>query len=66
MKPKIQLPNKTGAGANEIIQSENNIVIIGANGAGKTRLGSWIETNFQNQVSVHRISAQRALTVKDE
>lgn len=65
MKPEIQLPNKKGAGENETIQTESNIVIIGANGAGKTRLGSWIETNLQDQISVHRISAQRALNIPE-
>ncbi len=65
MKPEIQLPNKIGVGDNETIQSENNIVIIGANGAGKTRLGSWIETSLQDRVSVHRISAQRALNIPE-
>lgn len=65
MKPDITLPNRTGQGANEILHSNNNIVIIGANGSGKTRLGSWVETNMQNNVAVHRISAQRALSIPE-
>lgn len=65
MKPVIILPNRTGAVANETFQLENNIVIIGANGAGKTRLGSWIERTLQNQITVHRISAQRALNIPE-
>lgn len=64
MKPDITLPNRTGQGANEILHSDN-IVIIGANGAGKTRLGAWIETNMQNNLAVHRISAQRALNIPE-
>ena len=37
----------------------NSIVIIGANGSGKSRLGAWIEKNdFQH---THRIGAQRSL-----
>lgn len=63
MKPKIILPNKIGAGANETIDNDNNIVIIGANGAGKTRLGAWIERTLVNTVTVHRISAQRVLNI---
>ena len=38
----------------------NSIIIIGANGSGKTRLGAWIEKNMIDET--HRISAQRALT----
>lgn len=65
MKPTIVLPNRLGQGDNEIIQSENNIVIIGANGSGKTRLGSWIEQTQQRQLTVHRISAQKALNIPE-
>lgn len=39
--------------------NQNSIVIIGANGSGKSRLGIWIEN--QNRVGVHRIGAQRSL-----
>lgn len=65
MKPDITLPNRTGQGANEILHNQNNIVIIGANGSGKTRLGAWIENTLQNILSVHRISAQRALNIPE-
>lgn len=65
MKPDIILPNRTGQGENETLHNNNNIVIIGANGAGKTRLGAWIESNMQNNLAVHRISAQRALNIPD-
>ncbi len=65
MKPDIILPNRTGQGENETLDNDNNIVIIGANGSGKTRLGAWIETNMQNNLGVHRISAQRALNIPD-
>lgn len=65
MKPKVVLPNRVGIGPNETIKNENNIVIIGANGAGKTRLGSWIERTLQKNETVHRISAQRVLNIPD-
>jgi predicted ATP-dependent endonuclease of OLD family len=65
LKPDITLPNRTGQGANEILHNQNNIVIIGANGSGKTRLGAWIENTLQNNLSVHRISAQRALNIPE-
>jgi hypothetical protein len=65
LKPNITLPNRIGQGENETIHNDNNIVIVGANGAGKTRLGAWIETNMQNNLTVHRISAQRALNIPE-
>jgi len=65
MKPKITFPNRTGTGDNEILESENNIVIIGPNGSGKTRLGSWIENLPQQSSIVHRISAQKMLNIPD-
>lgn len=38
---------------------QNSIIIIGANGSGKSRLGAWLEErNFHNY---HRISGQRVL-----
>lgn len=56
---------------NYILPDENNnpvqkqtechsLVIVGANGSGKTRLGAWMEKNMIDKT--HRISAQRVLT----
>jgi len=69
-KPDITLPNRAGQGADEILRNDSNIVIIGANGSGKTRLGAWIEKvmqekAMQNNLTVHRISAQRALGISE-
>lgn len=52
-KPKIQFP----------YDEFNSIVLLGANGSGKTRLSVWLENNLQN---VHRISAQKSLSMPDE
>lgn len=41
----------------------NSVIFIGANGAGKSRLGAWIEQ--QNLTKVHRIGAQRSLNFKE-
>ena len=59
MKTKIKLPPKKGE--NEVEIEFDQLVIIGANGAGKTRFGSWIEMN--NYEHVHRISAQKSLSM---
>ena len=42
---------------------ENAVIIIGANGSGKSKLGAWIEQ--QALENVHRICAQRKLNFKE-
>ena len=42
---------------------ENAVVIIGANGAGKSKLGAWIEC--QDFEKVHRVGAQRNLNFNE-
>lgn len=54
----FNLPNANGTIYNGTVDS-NSIIIIGANGAGKSHLGAWIEKN--NVTHVHRIGAQRSL-----
>jgi energy-coupling factor transporter ATP-binding protein EcfA2 len=63
MTYNIILPDRTGTPATETLTTDNNIVLIGANGSGKSRLGVWIEQIMQNQITVHRISAQKALNI---
>lgn len=43
------------------LEAGKSTVFIGANGAGKTRLGVMIENRFQGQAEVHRIAAHRSL-----
>lgn len=43
--------------------SSNAVIIIGANGSGKSKLGAWIER--QNMEGVHRIGAQRNLNFQE-
>lgn len=60
----IQLPTKKGQpNTNPTIDFEQ-LVIVGANGAGKTRFGSDIEKRYLGQT--HRISAQKSLTLPNE
>ena len=56
------LPDATGAKKDYTTES-NAVVIIGANGAGKSKLGAWIEQQCFEKV--HRISAQRDLNFKE-
>lgn len=52
------LPNKNNT-CTEYNTSSNSVIIIGANGSGKSKLGAWIEkSDVQN---THRIGAQRSL-----
>ena len=63
MEVNYQLPNRNGAGANEAVKTAANLVVIGANGSGKSRLGGWVERN--SLVAAHRLSAQRALSIPE-
>jgi hypothetical protein len=54
----IVLPNSD----NVVNIEEQSLIIIGANGAGKSRLGAYIELNND---FVHRISAQRSLKIPE-
>ena len=50
---------------NESVQTDQSILLVGANGAGKTRLGTWIEITSPQKQLVHRISAQKSLSLPD-
>lgn len=54
----ILLPDKNNNPSNYEL-GKDSLIIIGANGAGKSRLGAWIEQN--DPQIVHRVSAQRSL-----
>ena len=60
---KITLPTKDKG--NVEVQTSNNLLVVGANGSGKTRLGTWIEFSSPEASRVHRISAQKSLTMPD-
>ncbi|MCR4305109.1 MAG: AAA family ATPase [Gallionella sp.] len=64
-QPKLFLPAPDGSGHKIEIAHNGSVVIVGANGSGKSRLGAWIEKNTGADVIVHRISAQRALDLPD-
>ena len=50
--------NKTEHGT-----TSNAVIIIGANGSGKSKLGAWIEQ--QDMEQIHRIGAQRNLNFQE-
>lgn len=61
---KIILPTKKGNPNTNPEISFEQLVVIGANGAGKTRFGSQIEQSYLGQT--HRISAQKSLKFPSE
>ena len=62
MEYKYWLPDESGKKIEQFTDC-NAVVIIGANGAGKSHLGAWIEQ--QDLPNVHRIGAQRKLSFND-
>jgi len=57
---RIELPKRIN-GPEVVLENPRIIVIIGANGSGKTRLGAMIEKKYYNDT--HRISAQKSLSM---
>ncbi len=64
MERSLILPNPNGTNQPEKIAFVDNIVIVGANGSGKSRLGLFIEIHNTYR-PVKRISAQRILSFPD-
>lgn len=58
---KLKLPTKKGQPNTNPEIEFSQLVVIGANGSGKTRFGSNIEE--QNNKVTHRISAQKSLSI---
>ena len=51
-------------GKSQQVKVPHSVVIVGANGSGKSHLGAWIE-DVKNNKDVLRISAQRALSIPE-
>ncbi len=63
LKETLYLP-KNALGEIEIPVC-GSVVFIGANGSGKSRLGSWIDIESPQKKRVHRVSAQKSLSMPD-
>lgn len=57
---KIRLPDI--GGKENYIEDKQSIVLLGANGTGKTRMSVWIDEN-NPELDAHRISAQKSLNM---
>ena len=62
---KLQLP-KNKLESKEIEVETNSLVIVGANGAGKTRFSTALEKKYNLITHTHRISAQKSLSMPFE
>ena len=56
--PDVQLPRRTKDGQEVLLEKLKSLVVVGANGSGKSRFGAWIERKAG--YTRHRVSAQRA------
>ncbi len=54
-------PSTADAIQNQKLECKTSIVVVGANGAGKSRLGAWLELHGPQKEKVHRITAQKSL-----
>lgn len=61
MEKILELRTKTGS--LETLSAKSSLLFIGANGSGKTRLGTWIDLESPQKNNVHRISAQKSLSM---
>ena len=62
----VLLPSSGDSGTTVSINDVRSMVIVGANGSGKSRLGHWIEYNQVDGKFVHRVSAQRIAQMDSE
>lgn len=61
LEMKIQMPLLNGK--EQFVEGKTSIVLVGSNGAGKTRMSVWIDEHNSTKISVHRISAQKSLAM---
>ena len=62
---QLLLPSPNELGETTLVESNGSVVIVGANGSGKTRLGAWLELKTDQAHRVHRISAQKSLDMPE-
>ena len=59
-KFKVHFP---ASGGQNIVEADRSIVVIGANGSGKTRLGMWLDNLSEEKLEVHRIPAHKVVEI---
>lgn len=61
---QITLPPSVKVASPTLLKLTGPLVVVGANGSGKSRLATWLER--QDPARTHRVSAQRALSFPDD
>lgn len=61
----IKIPQNKNSQITIDLPINSSLIITGANGSGKTRLGAWIELDSKQANIVRRISAQKSLSMPD-
>lgn len=59
----IEIPSSNDSSTHFTVEVEKKLVLIGANGAGKSRLGAWFEDKYGEQAV--RVTAQKSLEIPD-
>lgn len=62
---QVAIPISDGPVLDLVLTANTNYVFVGANGAGKTRLGVYIESKLPNEV-VQRVGAQKSLSMRSD
>jgi len=62
---ELNLPPPRSASSINSISATGSVVIVGANGSGKTRLGSWLDISSTQSAIVHRVAAQKSLSIPE-
>ena len=61
---EVKLPANNGKIETISNKDKKSIVLVGANGSGKTRMSAWVEFNNET-INIHRISAQKSLDMPE-
>jgi hypothetical protein len=62
---ELTLPAPPSSPATSTVTATGSVVIVGANGSGKTRLGAWLDISSPQNTLTHRVAAQKSLTIPE-
>jgi AAA domain, putative AbiEii toxin, Type IV TA system/Protein of unknown function (DUF4435) len=65
MARDLALPPPRSSPERSTVRATGSVVIVGANGSGKTRLGAWLDVTSPQAAVTNRIAAQKSLTLPE-
>jgi hypothetical protein len=65
MARDLTLPPPRSFPEKAVVSVTGSVVIVGANGSGKTRLGAWLDITSPQAAFTHRVAAQKSLTLPE-